>query len=530
MKKLMYICLVVAILASCDKDSLRLTNPNEPGFELLKNETGLKRLGIGTYQTLASGTDYYWWWVLKNHNLMGDVTGSYVGNWNWRHINTPAVITMNSVDTILYPVVGATQPELLRQQNTRQQGYDNSFFREWKTMYRLIQHTNFMLKTIEEATFTGNESVIAVKKKTLMAWAYYWKGFGYSRLGSIYEKGLIVDEYAETNNNYVNNKDLIEEANTNFEMAKSLLSEIAEGDASYTDLMSAMIPNFTQMGRGGVLTPQMWIRNINTYLARNMLVNQYANEISLADLEQIETLADEGINATDKIFTMRSGTSNNLVGSAWSPYRLMTVWELVSERFVQDFRPGDNRLSRNIKLRTNPIIDPAGRGYQYGTRWEMIPIESGGDWASLSAGLAELPMAGCYEENALMLAEVLIRKDEIEEGLAYIDAVRTHQNSGLPALVGTGLNKEQALEELRSERRVALFINGLAFYDARRWGILKPVSEGGGRENAVICYKNGVPELATIDYNYLEWWDVPAQEFEFNPPSTPVNINNIPIR
>ena len=123
-----------------------------------------------------------------------------------------------------------------------------------------------------------------------------------------------------------------------------------------------------------------------------------------------------------------------------------------------------------------------------------------------------------------MLAEYHIRNGEIETGLGYIDDVRTYQNSGLTAVAGTGLTQDQSLEELRKERRVGLFMKYVAFYDARRWGILKPVSQGGGRTGAVVTLGMGYPgfeltgydDNAIIDYNYLERFDVPVTETDFN--------------
>jgi len=45
-------------------------------------------------------------------------------------------------------------------------------------------------------------------------------------------------------------------------------------------------------------------------------------------------------------------------------------------------------------------------------------------------------------------------------------------------LIGTGRSQAQAMEELRSERRIGLFLKNTAFYNARRWGVLKPLSAG----------------------------------------------------
>ena len=179
-------------------------------------------------------------------------------------------------------------------------------------------------------------------------------------------------------------------------------------------------------------------------------------------------------------------------------------------------------------------MNPGSRGFQYSTRYDIIPIESGGDYSTTVTGLAEIPVGGSFEENELMLAEAKIRAGDIEGGVAHIDAVREFQRAGLAPLTGQGLSQEEALEHLRRERRVGLLNKGVAFYDARRVGYLKPVSQGGGRHGAVLLYPNANNEAAldtnvTINYNYLEWWDVPMNELEFNAPrqgSAPVEYTN----
>jgi len=77
-----------------------------------------------------------------------------------------------------------------------------------------------------------------------------------------------------------------------------------------------------------------------------------------------------------------------------------------------------------------------------------------------------------------------------------------------------------AKEELRRERRVALAFRGLSFYDARRFKISDPIASGGGRTGAVVVGFNGVVDNnATIDYGYLDYWDVPDNELAYNPPA-----------
>ena len=383
-------------------------------------------------------------------------------------------------------------------------------------MYGVLGHCNLALKHLDnnEVVFSDNAEV---KKKTYQAWFLWWKAFAYSRIGSLYTKGIITNEYNTLSNNYQSHEAVIAEANRIFEQAKAILATIPESDVTYSTLIDAFIPSQFKVGNGGIITPQMFIRNINTYMARNLLVSKYASGLNSADLSQIKTLVDNGIQQRDKIFTIRSLANGELCfvqETAWSPYRVLVGWENVSERLIQDFKAGDNRFTRNFVRRSSALFNPRDRGYGIGTSYGFI---DGGDYASTTAGTVELPFAGTYEENQLMLAEVKIRNNDIEGGLAHIDAVRTYQNAQLPAVTGTGLNQAQALEELRKERRIGLFQKGTAFYDARRWGILKPVSQGGGRRNAnVVVEANGTVEPCTIDYQYIEWFDVPAAETDFN--------------
>jgi hypothetical protein len=536
MKKIIvFIGLSIALLA-CKKESLELINPNEPGMESLTTEDGIRKASYGIYNSLSavqstSSWYYYIWFTQWIHNVMGDATVSHVGNYGIRWANQTAQIIRPDGSTVT-PPVGGKQHEELNNRNTRDWGSDNVQAHEWFPAYSLIGHCNVLLDVIDDVNFKGYEDIVSVKKKTYMAWSYWWKGFAYSRLGSIYKQGVINNTYGEQAS-YVSQEELINEAERNFKSAIELLNTIDEGDATYLQIMSNLIPSHFQTGNGGVITPSMFIRNINTYLARNILVNKYAADLTAAELTEVENYSNNGVTQGDLIFTVRSAASNCLVyETAWSGYRLNLAWERVSERLIQDFRPGDNRLTRNFYEGTLQV-NPGQRGFQYSTRWLAQSVDDGGEFMSYTAGAVEIPLACSYEENQLMLAEVKIRRGEVDAGLAHIDNVRTYQNAGLTDLSGAGLTQEEALEELRSERRVGLFMKNVAFYDARRWGVLKPLSQGGGRQDAIVVFEGGVPEVCTIEYDYKEWFDVPANETDFNalPASSASSANpsNIPI-
>lgn len=524
MKKIIISLFALTLLvSSCDKESLELTNPNEPGLDVLTSEVGMSKAGSGIYNSLRNVNDYYFiWFALTNHNMMGDITTVSAGNFGWRWANQVSSIT-KSDGTKLLPPTGGSQATELDARNSRDYGSDNVYAHEWIPMYSLIAHCNLMLENVEMANFTGSAAEIQTKKDAYKVWFLWWKGYAYSRIGSLYEKALIINSFGELNKNYVPNTEIIVEAGRNFNEAKTILAGIADDNAIFNSIIQLLIPAQMQAaGKGGVITSKAFIRNINTYLARNIMVNKYASELTAADLTQIKSLASEGINSTDKIFTVRTSDNENtclVYQSAWSPYRLLAGWESVSERWVQDFKAGDARYTRNIKPLATVNFNPRGRGLSYGTRYTLIPTQSGGDYASLEPLQAEIPLAATYEENMLMLAEAEIRANNIETGLGYIDDVRAYQNAGLAAVKGTGLTKDQALEELRRERRIGLFLKNTAFYDARRWGILKPVAQGGGRTNAVVVTSaaGAIDAGCTIDYNYREWFPVPANETDFNP-------------
>ena len=167
----------------------------------------------------------------------------------------------------------------------------------------------------------------------------------------------------------------------------------------------------------------------------------------------------------------------------------------------------------------------------FGTRYAAKEIDSGGSFLS-SDHKGVVPISPTWEENTLMIAESKIRSgSDIDGGLALVDQVRAAQGAGLPPTTGTGLTQALAIEQLRSERRIALYLRGLAWFDARRWGVTVSVAAGGGRTNANVVIPAAIAGgtvktlPCTISYNFVDYWDVPQNELDFNPAasgSTPV--------
>lgn len=538
-----YTILLLSGIASCKKQ-LDVRNPNQPVPESATTEPGIIALAQGgVYRNGFVNLKYsdgiygfFWSGAIGFHELMGDVIQAEAANAYLNQIGAPDKVILDNGSTVLNPNAPNTQIALLRLINTNSNQGANPLFYEWAYMYALNNVCNSVLDIVEKVSFTGDS---VTKKATIQAWAYWWKGFAYARVGSIYYAGLInntpniaaINPSGATNADYVTKEAVIAESNKNFDKAATILTSIT-GATAYNSVLGKLIPSFNQVGKGGVLTPDMWKRSINTLKARNILVNTPVADMTAAQWNQIISLTGSGIKADDKVFTGRSNAAADFFAAGTGTVASKTeainaggdTYKL-SERFVQEFKAGDKRFTNNIRLSSSPWIGNSDRGHVFNTRYTLVNRGTGlagvKVYANTDLGGEELFLAGNFEENELMKAEALLYTNKVEEGLGFVDGVRTYQGAGLAAVSSTGLSLTQAKEELRRERRVALPFIGLSFYDARRLGIIDPIAKGGGRKGAVVITgTGGVNTNATIEYNYLDYWDVPDNELAYNPPAS----------
>jgi hypothetical protein len=549
-KKILYIIVGLLVISwqSCKNELEEVTNKNEPTVVALKTEAGLVAFakggtylnGIGYYYTsvddqlgprAGKNVGYLTTIIFGLHESMGDVIYIPWGNQDFKFADNPTDIKLDD-NTVVPMPIGSSQPFEMRLRNDRAYGAANTFLMEWTQMYFLNNAMNVLLSQIDGASYQGATDE---KKNTLKAWAYWWKGYAYSRLGSMYVAGVITNEANKSNENFVANTALIDEATSNFAKAATALQAITDM-ATYQAMLGIIIPGYCQSGKGGIPTPAQWMRNINTMNARNLLANKRVKDMTATDWDKIETLTTDGIQANDPVFIVKTTEDFNrsVVDPNFGSVAAYTATEngstyFVSERLMQDFRTGDARKDNNFSLLTAPIVNKRGRGLGFGTRWYLVDggKEIGNAITYVHTGdygVDDIYLAGSYEENQLMLAEAMIQKGNTAGGTAIIDAMRTYQGAAL-ASIGA-VTKDQALEELRSERRISLLFRGLAFYDARRMGILDDKSKGGGRAGAVVLSTDAsgntmiVNTNAFINYNYMSYFDVPKNELEFNSPST----------
>lgn len=537
MKQIKIIVLMLVLSASifsCKKQ-LDIQNPNQPTVDNASTESGIESFAQGAvyingfkdlkYYDAVPG--YFWSGAIGYEECMGDVVGAEAANIYMNQIGCPDYVILDNGTKVLNPNAPNTQIAMIRQINTNANLDQNTLYYEWGYMYSLNKACNKILGIVDKVSFSGDAGS---KMNAIKAWAYWWKGYAYSRIGSLYYAGIIDNSEIGTNSNYVAKEKIIEESNANLDKAVTALTAVTNA-TDFADVIGKIIPNFIQVGKGGVLTPDMWKRNINTMKARNILLNTTIAAMTAAQWGNILTLTNTGIQAADNVFTGRSNaTSDFLSASTGTVAAKATSTQAglgtykISERLIQDFKPGDKRLDNNFK-QTIAWAGNSDRGNAFNTRYALVNKGAGLPGvivlSNTDAGQTELYLAATYEENELMKAEAKIYTNDIAGGLAAIDVIRAYQGAGIPAVAGTTTNVTIAKEELRKERRVGLVFRALSFYDARRWGVIDDISKGGGRKNAVVLYPNSVVNTnATINYNYLDYWDVPDTELAYNPPAT----------
>ncbi len=540
------VAVIMLVSSSCTKQ-LDVKDPNDPTFAGNVNTEG----GIAAYakgSVYWNGFNYGDGWLGDSYfslpwgyrELMGDVIGGGQGSNN-------QTTTMGVPDSFVADPTNAaattfknTSPQatgIIRGFNdpASTANGNNALYYEWTNMYAMINGCNTALENLGAIT-----TLSADKAKTVQAWAYFWKGYAYAQIGSMYYAGLIEDKSATINNKYVDHNAIIAESNKQLNLALTTLSGIGnQGD--YSAMMTQLIPTQNQVGLGKAPSTAQFIKTINTMLARNIVVNKLAPFVNgstsatiakasiapmtAADWAAVITYCNAGIGQGDYVFTGRtsgtnsffSATSGTVAAIAASSNQNTTY--KVSERLVANFGAGDARLANftdangtfygdaNTNTTRYSLVDGATAGL-------TVPV-----LGSRQVGKLEIYIGPSYEENALMLAEAKIRTGDVAGGVTLINTVRTYQKAGVAALA-TSITATQALTELTKERGAALAFRGLSWFDARRWGWSYSTANGGGRYGATLIYNKVVYTNATLNYNFMDYWDVPGDETGKNAPAT----------
>jgi hypothetical protein len=550
--KMFYIFLFIGTIifanTSCKKSSLQVGDPNDPTLAgNVNNETGLLAFAEGgVYENgFVNGDgwlgDSYFSLPYGYHELMADNIGADASNNQITTVGYPTYYILDNL-TKITPNTSTPTPQIavLRQYNVLGGSGNNPMYFQWQNMYALNAACNEILRVAPTIKLAGDA---ATRLNTITAWCYWWKGYAYSQIGSMYFSGLVQDDPLNvTNNHYLPKDSILARSNYYLNQAASILSAITNtGD--YNTELSVMIPAASQYDHGGVPTPTMWIHNINTLMARNIICNKLApfvngnpaatitksstGTMQAADWQQVISLATKGIQQGDVIFDAHSTSTNTIFSATGGTAAAMTTGNNISVtfkigvRYLQCFTAGDRRLDSDF--RQSSIYNNPFYGTPYDIKDSLQQSSDNGVYVigSDQIGQYEAYIAGSYEENELMLAEANIRTGNIDQGLSFVDAVRAYQGAGVAPVSGTGLTLAQAMTQLTNESRVALVFRGLSFYNSRRWGWIYDISNGGGQYAQRLYNADGTYNVnVTIDYNFMDYWDIPADETQLNAPGT----------
>ncbi len=544
--KLSYIIALIGIFAlagsSCKKQ-LQIGNPNSPTVAgNVTDESGLISLAVGG--VYVNGFQNGDGWLGNSYfslpfgymELLADNIGADASN---NQITTVGYPTYYILDDGTNVPNNSPSVSILRAYNVLGGSGNNPLFFQWQNMYALNSSCNAILAIAPKIKLAGDATS---RLNTLLAWCYWWKGYAYSQIGTIYYSGLIQDDPANaTNNHYLPKDSIIARSNYYLNLAATTINGISSA-SDFNTILGELIPAPFQVQNGGVLTQTMWIHNINSLLARNIIDNglaPYVNgdpnasitksstgNLSTDDWNNIMTLASNGIQSGDYVFTAQSTATNSLFGATSGNVAANTTGNNISStfkisvRFVANYKPTDKRLAQNFwkgSTYNNPF---------YGTPYNIADSlqQSVTGVATLGnklVGQYQVYIGPSYEENELMLAEANIRLGNIAAGLTHVDNVRDYQGAGVAHVSGTVTTLAGAMAELTAERRVSLFGRGLSFYDARRWGWIYDISNGGGQYGQLLYNADGTYDTnVTVNYNFMDYWDIPADETQLNPPAS----------
>ncbi len=169
--------IALAIFAGACKKQLDVKNPNQPGPEAAKTETGLLSFAQGL--TYLNGFDYakygdgvlgstFFTGVLAIHEMMGDVVGMEAANVYGNQIGCPDWVKLDNGTVVNNPNAPNKQITFLKQVNLNANQGQNPLYFEWAFMYNVIFASNTILNYAEQVNFSGNADT---KKKAIQACA-----------------------------------------------------------------------------------------------------------------------------------------------------------------------------------------------------------------------------------------------------------------------------------------------------------------------------------------------------------------------
>jgi hypothetical protein len=500
-KKYLVLLLGLLLMPLACEEQLDITNPNNPTPDIVLSEEGMKRQAVGIWDAPGGFWEWVGWSLME---AMGDNIVMPWTNFDWnRFFGNIELIEYSDGTDDWSPRIQAspsrTQAEWVNFVNDRQVtqgGYEAL----WLTAYGFNTEANRMLQALDNGVaFTGN---IQAKENAYRAWAHFWKGYAYSLVGLFYEQGVVNNDPTGTNSDFKTSAEMIAASQAELDLALQFA-------ADFGVIANDVVPNIFPTS----LTTASFIQNIHTLKARNLLMSKRREAISATEWQQIKDWAEDGLMANDGALLFDSDESTHL-SSITHRWRLSTnVWHRVSPRVIQILSEnGDQRLNRFQFTTAGGSFANRTTRPQINSPWLTL---SGTPYASASPGTPQYVLSA--EENMLMLAEAELGLGNPGPAAGWVNTVRE-----MP-LQGAGLADESSvtMQDIRNERKVALFGRALAFYDARRLGEIDARAEGGGVTGVWVYHIDSGGNLvlddnANLYFDFLSYYAIPDAEADFN--------------
>lgn len=426
---------------------------------------------------------------------------------------------------------------------------------KWRASYETIQRVNTLLENISSV-----ENIDENLEKRLVAEARFIRAMTYSDMSFLWGDVPLVKTTLDIKTGNVSRTKKEEVLNFVFEELKFIQEDLPENygsddtgrvtkGAARAMLMRAYLRE-NMYGEAKVVAKEIMDMGIYS------LYPDYGNLFKYAGQNTSEVIFDKQYipttynNNLSNIFSPRSsfgrssivplkdlvdsyqmtnGLNINDPGSGYDPYapylnrdpRLdATIWTPGSKLYTGEFfKPYPNQEP----LGTDAIDN--GNQYTSKTGFNFKKYVNSEDLAESNANSSNNIILIRYAEVLLSYAEAKIETNDIDASVYQaINDVRVR--AGMPSVI-SGRSQSELRNIVRHERKVEFPLEGLRYFDVRRWGIAEKVISG---QTYGFTYLNKAGKLDTIKAEYRKFnptrdylWPISQRELNVNP-----NLNQNP--
>lgn len=489
MKKNSLILLLLFLITACSEDFLDLSSRTEiSANSLYKSEKDVQLVLNGVYKQLQSNSIYG-----GSFNTGGVCSiveyDSFVDNsWNWFEWVGPGQITKGEADP------------------------SNNFFKNtWAENYKGIARCNDAIYNINKMP---EEILTQEEKEEYLSQLYFLRGLFYFHLAVYYEDVPLFTEPQTLENSYPEKSD-------QRKVLDQVISDLTTASNNLPTSYPSDLYGYATKGAAMGLLARVHLFDQNWTEAAKYAKQVIDLGIYNLDFPYDQQFTPDGEHSGDVVFSVRfedmpgfgvgelfSRTQQNMADPTHQPLKnfvddyycidglpinLSPLYDLENPKINRDPRMeatlyfnGDifNLDRPNLKVNA-----PTGYGIKKYVRNKVTDL---GTTLGQPGGQDYYVIR--YADILLMRAEALIElSSEANEIYSLINQVR--QRVGMPGIEeveGQSLSQSELREILRHERRVEFGLEGLRFFDMKRWGTVEEAYERASKDAQNV---NGMPPL-----------------------------------